>query len=256
MVVFIPNMLPQLLPLTVRILNSAIVSSFRAIFSKRCKKLRIAQRVCFGFYLFSYFLFSAEAPKNPLQERIEIFQKEDASQFPKAAGNFFIGSSSIVKWTHMEEKFAPAPIIQRGFGGTGIQQILDLTDQFVIPYKPKRVILYAGDNDLSFKNAVEIFNGYKEFVKKVQDALPDTSIIYLGIKPSPQRANLMEKAREVNSSIKQFIANKPKLLCVDSWDMFLDAQGKPREELYADGLHLNEAGYKIWEEALKPVLKE
>ena len=48
----------------------------------------------------------------------------------------------------------------------------------------------------------------------------------------------------------------PHLTYVDTVPQMLGADGKPRKELLvADGLHMTPAGYKIWNDALRPVLQ-
>lgn len=189
---------------------------------------------------------------------LEELDKQDAAAFPAPGGNVFIGSSSIEMWKDMQKKFAPAAVIKRGVGGSGIADAVNWADKYAIAYAPKRIFLYSGDNDLFKSDADQyIFDQYKLFVEKVSTALPQAKIYWIGIKPSPKRAKFMDKARKVNELVKEYIKDKPNLGCIDLWNSFLDKSGQPDPSFFRpDQLHFNESGYKIWEEAIKPLLSE
>jgi lysophospholipase L1-like esterase len=128
--------------------------------------------------------------------------------------------------------------------------------RIVIPYRPKLVVLYAGDNDISAgKSPREVFADFQEFVRKVHAALPRTRIAFISIKPCPAREKYLNEVKTANRLIKEFIASDARLTYMDVFTPSLTADGKPRAELYIkDGLHPNDAGYKLWASIVKPVL--
>jgi hypothetical protein len=189
---------------------------------------------------------------------IQAFEAADKTKTPPTNAILMVGSSSIVKWTNAPAQFPDHRLIMRGFGGSYLSDSVVFADRIVIPYKPKLILLYAGDNDIAGGVSPEkVFADFKEFVAKVQDKLPDTRIAYIAIKPSPSRLKFMEPIRTANRLIQDFVGANPKLIYVDVFTPMLGADGQPRTELFvSDRLHLNAAGYKLWAGIVKPVLEK
>ncbi len=189
------------------------------------------------------------------EEDIAKFEAKDKESFPPEGAVLFIGSSSIRGWD-LEKWFPNHKTINRGFGGSQIEDSLYYAGRIVIPYKPGTIVFYAGDNDIAKgKTPKQVFWDYQAFVKKVHDALPDTEIIFVAIKPSMKRWELVDKMRKANYSIREWSNNYPYLKFLDIDSPMIGADGKPKKELFAeDGLHLNEAGYKLWSGLLKQKL--
>jgi lysophospholipase L1-like esterase len=170
----------------------------------------------------------------------------------------FVGASSIVRW-NLPQYFPElgAKAVNRGFGGSLIGDSVHFADRIVIPYKPRIVVLYAGDNDVETAvTAEQIADQFTKFDKKVHGALPSTKIVFISIKPSIRRWAHIEKIRKANRLVKDYMARQPHLAYVDIEPQSLGADGKPKPELLvADGLHLTPEGYKVWAAALKPHLK-
>ena len=118
----------------------------------------------------------------------------------------------------------------------------------MLPYKPRLVIVYAGDNDLAEgATPADVLTSFKRFVDAVHRELPETRIAYLSIKPSPLRAALLAQARDTNKLIQTYSATVPNLDYIDIYSKMVDADGRPRPELFGpDMLHLNRAGYALW----------
>jgi lysophospholipase L1-like esterase len=192
----------------------------------------------------------------PYESEIRAFEDSDRVDFPQAGGVVFVGSSSIRMWRDLQADFPGINVIQRGFGGSQIDQVLYYTPRIVLPYKPNLIVLYAGDNDLTAGRTPEqIFADFKAFVATVRKSLPNTRIAYISIKPSGDRWTLVDKMRATNSLIKNYIAKDPKLSYVDVFTPMLGADGKPREELFqADRLHMSDQGYIIWRDLLAPIV--
>jgi lysophospholipase L1-like esterase len=126
----------------------------------------------------------------------------------------------------------------------------------VLPYEPKTVVLYAGDNDLAAgKSPEQVLNDFKAFVAKIHAKLPRTRVAYVSIKPSTKRWALIEKIKEANRLVKEFTQSDSRLVYVDIFTPMLGSDGNPRPELLAaDGLHLTREGYKLWASVIRPVL--
>ena len=166
-----------------------------------------------------------------------------------------MGSSSIRLWNDLESQFGGRPVvIKRGFGGSKMSDCTRYLGRLVMPYKPRMVLVYAGDNDIAEgKSPSDVLASFQKFVEGIQKELPATRIAYISIKPSPARAALIPQIRETNRLIQRYISEKENLDFVDVFTMMLDADGRPRPELFrADALHLNEIGYSLWRGIIAP----
>jgi lysophospholipase L1-like esterase len=188
---------------------------------------------------------------------IDKFTQADATNPPPSNGVVFIGSSSIVKWTSLAQDFPGVKVINRGFGGSELADSVFYVDRVVIPYHPRTVVLYAGDNDLNAGKAPETVHAdFKRFVTKIHASLPETRIVYIAIKPSPSRWKIKDKVVSANSLIAAECARDKRLAFADVYKPMLDAKGEPRPELFVkDMLHMNESGYAIWKPVVAPLLK-
>jgi len=168
----------------------------------------------------------------------------------------FVGSSSFTLWDTMEQDLAPFPVVRRGFGGSQLSDSVRHCERIVIPYRPRAVVLYAGDNDLADGVSPEqVAADFQAFVDKVHGALPETKIAFLSIKPSPSRRPLLSEQRRANALVAALTKRDPRLFFFDIVPALLDARGEPRAELFGDDLlHLNRRGYLVWAEILRPHL--
>ena len=218
----------------------------------------------FGFLLLSSLsLHAQEEPKklDPArwEKDIQAFESKDKEQFPPLGGILFVGSSSIRMWD-LSKFFPDLPVINRGFGGSHMEDSVYFAKRIVLPYRPKTIVLYAGDNDIqSGKSSEKVLSDFQAFVKLVHAELPQTRILYIAIKPSIQRWANIERIREANQTIQEWIEKdpaKPSLLqFIDIDSPMIGEDGKPRATLLLeDGLHLNDEGYKLWTSILLPAL--
>lgn len=187
----------------------------------------------------------------------DAFTAADQLQAPQAGGVLFVGSSSIRLWDGLEQQFEGMRVLKRGFGGSRMQDVAAHVDRLVLPYRPRLIVVYAGDNDLAEgRSPQQVLDSFMQFVEQVQAALPETRIAYLSIKPSPLRAALMPQAAQANALIAGYAASTPRLDYIDIYSRMLDAQGRPRADLYGgDALHLSPAGYALWRAAIAPHLQ-
>lgn len=199
----------------------------------------------------------ASSPRDPArwEEVIRKFEEEDRLNPPEPGGIVFVGSSSIRGWD-LEKSFPGLPVVNRGFGGSLLTDCAYYVDRIVAPRKPSVVVLYAGDNDIAVGHSPrQVFSDYKAFVNKVRDKLPETRIIFIGIKPSPSRWEQFPSMRHVNFLVWRCCSRDEKLTFVSVERAMLNERGRPRYELFkSDGLHLNEKGYEVWTARLRPYL--
>jgi lysophospholipase L1-like esterase len=188
---------------------------------------------------------------------IDKYTQADAIKAPAQGGVVFVGSSSIRKWTSLSVDFPSITTLNRGFGGSELSDSVFYVDRVVIPYAPRLVVVYAGENDLQVgKSAEALLDDFKAFCAKIHRALPKTNIIFLSIKESPSRAKIRDKVLLANKLIAAECAKDSRRTFVDVATPMLDAEGKTRPELFiADQLHMQPAGYAIWTKVLAPYLK-
>jgi lysophospholipase L1-like esterase len=198
------------------------------------------------------------APSSHWVPDIEAFVAADHQHPPAPNGVLFIGSSSIQFWKSLAQDFPGVPVINRGFGGSALPDSTYFADKIVWPYKPKLIVMYAGDNDINDgATASQVLVSFQKFVARAREGVPGVPIVYISIKPSIARLALWPTMKDANDKIRDWAATQKNVRFVDIAPVMLDAQGKPRPELFRpDGLHMLPAGYALWITALKPVLAD
>ncbi len=197
------------------------------------------------------------AEESKWEKDIQKFEALDRKQMPEPGGVVFVGSSSIRMWD-TARFFPEMNVINRGFGGSEVHDSVAFADRIVTKYKPRVVLLYAGDNDIARgKTAEQVHDDVMKFVDKVRRKLPDVKIGYIAIKPSISRWGLSGQMAEANRMIAESLAKGEGLVYVDIWTPMIGDDGTPRRELFVkDGLHLSEAGYELWTTLVKPVIAQ
>lgn len=167
----------------------------------------------------------------------------------------FAGSASIWMWD-TNKCFPEYTTINRGFGGSMISDSTYFADRLIIPHKPKVIVMYAGENDVTGGKPVELIaEHFQEFAAKIHAALPETEIIYISIRPSNRNWEWDEKFREVNALIRAVTEADDRLHFVDVYTPMIGADGKPRPELYQeDDWHPSEICYAMWTSLVMPPL--
>ncbi|QDU63056.1 GDSL-like Lipase/Acylhydrolase [Planctomycetes bacterium Pan216] len=196
-----------------------------------------------------------EAKQDRWEPAIQKFEKADRAEPPPKGANLFVGSSSIVRWP-LDESFPGYKVINRGFGGSQVSDSLRYADRVILPYEPSVVVIYAGDNDVAAGVTPEkIAENVETLVEKVHAALPKTTIVFVAIKPSIKRWNLVDKVSAANKLVMRQANGKDYFEYLDIFKPMLDKEGHPRPELFAkDGLHLSPTGYDLWDELVEPYL--
>ncbi len=211
-----------------------------------------------GAEIFEMIRASASDAPDAWERSITRFEAQDQISSPPPGAIVFTGSSSITFWETLAQDMAPLPVVNRGFGGSRIQQVVHNAGRIVIPYRPRAVVLFAGTNDIAPphpQSAMQVYQGYLAFVKAVHSALPETRIYYISITPAPSRWKLWPVVCEANRLIQAHTATDPRLHFIDIAPRFLGPDGKPRRELFrVDRLHPNALGYAQWTAIIKPAL--
>jgi lysophospholipase L1-like esterase len=177
--------------------------------------MKAAKGLLIGFLLFACY---AQAQQPKFWNEIAAFKKHDSLKFPSKNSILFVGSSSFRMWANVAEAFTGYNILNRGFGGSDFVDVIRYAYDIILPYQPKQVLIYCGDNDLAQNTPVsEVVKRFKTLYQVIRINLPHT--------------------------------------VVDIYSPMIDEKGNPKEELFiADRLHMNEKGYAIWKKVIFPYL--
>lgn len=180
------------------------------------------------------------------------FAASDRAGLPPPNGVVFVGGSSIDYWRDLKAQFPTQNVVQRGLPAATIADCTRHADRLILPYRPRVVVVYAGDNDLAGGDAPErVTARFVNLVDTVHREQPATKLVFVSIKPSPVRAALLPAIRRTNALIEAYTRTDRRLDFVDVFTEMLDRDAHVRPGLFrADGLHMTPAGYAIWREAL------
>jgi lysophospholipase L1-like esterase len=213
----------------------------------------------FGLFLFLFLSFNIVRAQNaPFHSEIQQFKKEDSLRFPPKNAILFLGSSSFRKWNDVQDYFPGYQIINRGFGGSSFPDAIRYFNDIVVPYHPRQIVIYEGDNDLASSNNItadSVLNRFKTLFNLIRKNLPNANIAFVSIKPSLSREKLMPEMEQANSLIQKFLQTKKNAAFIDVFHPMLNKNGTPRNDIFLeDGLHMNAKGYAIWQKVMQPYL--
>lgn len=201
---------------------------------------------------------TGQVTAQPFADEIAAFRKMDSAAMPPKKAILLVGSSSFRLWKDADRYFPGYPIINRGFGGSSLPDVIRYADDIIFPYHPKQIIIYCGENDFAADtglSATAVFNRFVELFNLIRSKYKKTPVAYISMKPSPSRQFLMTKFSETNRMIRDFLAAKRKTAYIDVFTAMLGTDGKPIPEIFIqDNLHMNSKGYAIWKKVMEPYL--
>ena len=195
----------------------------------------------------------------PFKPEIVQFQKSDSIVMPPKGQIVFAGSSSFTKWKDVAMYFPGYPIINRGFGGATLVDLIYYVDEAIIKYQPRQVFIYCGENDIADVDTVSpatVLNRFKTLHSILLKKLPrSTKIVFVSIKPSVARWHLESKFIEANKLIQAYISTQKNIQYLDVHSFMLDENKEVFKDIFiADKLHMNPKGYLIWQKQFAPLL--
>ena len=217
-------------------------------------KNKLAITCC--LFLLSFVQAKAQAP---FYNDIQQFKKQDSIHFPVKQQILFIGSSSFTKWTDIQDYFPSYPIINRGFGGSSLTDVIHYADDIIYPYQPKQIVIYCGENDLAGEDTTVtgsiVFGRFKQLFVSIRQHLPKVSIAYVSMKPSPSRQRLLPEMEAGNALIKKYLSKQNKTNSIDVFHKMFNTDGTIINDIFIeDNLHMNAKGYAIWQKIIAPYL--
>ncbi|AUD01290.1 GDSL-type esterase/lipase family protein [Spirosoma pollinicola] len=218
-------------------------------------------RWCTGLLVISVGAFGQAQPVStdrPFEADIRAFEQADKASPPPQNAIVFTGSSSIRYWDNLSTYFPNKNLIQRGFGGSELSQVLLYADRIIVPYQPKQVVIYAGENDIATgkQTGQQTYERLVALFEHVRQKLPNALFTFISIKPSPSRRQYFRENDTANQLIKDYLAKQENTQFVDIRPAMLGNNGQPVPALFKpDSLHMLPAGYARWATVLSPYLK-
>lgn len=191
------------------------------------------------------------------ESEIKAFEKSDQANPVKPGETLFVGSSTFRLWNDFNGDFSDVHGVNRAFGGATIDEINHYADRIVIPYKPSRIVFYAGTNDLAEgDSAKQVYDDFRRFERIVHSKLPRTKIYFVSASPGPIRVHMQKRYEEVNLLVSEEARRSGKFKFVDIRPVMYE-NGKLRKDYFGfDRLHMNKRGQQAWKPIIKSALKD
>lgn len=194
------------------------------------------------------------------EQEIQTLEAKDKTNTYPDNSILFIGSSSIRLWNNIEKDMAPYPVIQRGFGGAKLSDLLVYENRLVNPHKFRAVVIFIA-NDIhggkEDRTPEDIFTMYKQLVKSIRKDHKNEPIFWIQITPTASRWHVWENTQKANELIKEYTSRHKDLFYIETSPAFLGKDGKPINEYFLDDkLHLTQKGYDVWADIIKKSLNQ
>ena len=213
------------------------------------------QKYIFILLLFISSNIFAQVYQKIWQSEIDAFDKLNGAN-PLQDGILFTGSSSIRMWKDPAKDFNNPKILNRGFGGSQIIDLIENFDQVILKYHPQKIVIYSGDNDIQEGKSAEIvFGDFCTLYGMIKAKLPNARVYYIAIKPSLSRWAKVIEIQKANTMINEYLNAKSNAAFADIFSPMIDLNGKPSEKWFMeDGLHMTDEGYQLWTKILAPYI--
>jgi lysophospholipase L1-like esterase len=186
---------------------------------------------------------------------LERYRADNAALGPPKAGEHrvvFMGNSITEGWAkYFPTMFANKPYVGRGISGQTTPQMLVRFRQDVIALKPEVVVILAGTNDIAGNTGPSSLEMIEDNLASMAELAQANHIRVVlssvlpvfdypwkpGLEPAP-------KIVALNAWIKQYAATH-NAVYLDYHSAMADERHGMRADLAGDGVHPNEAGYRI-----------
>lgn len=207
-------------------------------------------------FLTVVFIANAQDP-NRFREQVDRLEKKEYNFNGDKTLAVFAGSSSIVMWKDVQDRFPDYNVINNGFGGSHFSDLIYFYDQLIKKRNPEILFIYEGDNDIAgVKRPGKIMKDVRYLHKMIAGDFPETKVVFISPKPSIARQHLKKKYERLNRKLKRYAKRKDNTEFADVWTIMLDENGKVYQDIFIeDGLHMNKKGYDLWAEEIGKFLE-
>ena len=198
----------------------------------------------------NYFSLAQNATPHVFQDEINAFAKADSLHAAIENSILFVGSSSFRLWKNINESFPGYPIINRGFGGAVLSDVIYYSKETILKYHPKQIYIYCGENDIAASDSITpemVLNRFKDLYTIIRTNLnTSVPVVFVSLKASIARWNMEDRIVKANQLIKEYIVTQKNVIFLDVHTPMLDANGQVYKDIFvADNLHMNAKGYQI-----------
>ncbi len=206
------------------------------------------------------FLLKNSDLNNSLIKQKDSYEKQLQELTDYYTTYLFLGDS-ITDFYDLDKYFKGMPVVNSGISGDTTLDILDNMKERVYDYKPTKVILLIGTNDLIHNIGVEeIIANVEEIIKEIKENDSKVEIYVQSI--YPVNNNLDEEMvsvrdnediMKINTRIEKYCQDND-YTYINMYDFLTDKDGNFNEEYTEDGLHPNDKGYEVITKELKKYL--
>lgn len=215
------------------------------------------KHLLFALLLLTSFVALAQDAHRYKNQVEKIEMKYDSIWNPAKETIVFTGSSSVRMWKDLQERFPNHQIINSGFGGSQATDLLYFSDNLILKYKPKKVFIYEGDNDISAnKRPNEIISTTQQIISLIKQRDPSTEIVIISAKPSISRWKLKGKYKRLNRKFRRLAKKDDLLNYADVWTPMMNGRKLQQDIFIEDGLHMNAKGYEIWFQVMREFIDQ
>jgi len=169
----------------------------------------------------------------------------------------FLGDSITQGWgPEMKGMFPGVKVANRGISGDTTRGVLIRMKEDVLSLNPSGVVLLIGTNDLEEGAAPEIIASNLGLIlselKKHDSSMP--IVLSLVFPSSASKKRPADKIQKINELYLALVKGDEQVTAVETWRLFANEAGDAVKAEFPDLLHPNDAGYRKWAAALKPIL--
>lgn len=178
----------------------------------------------------------------------------------ESADVVFLGASLVQGWERegasvWKERMTPLGALQIGVGGDRTEHVLwRLAEAPLTRLAPKVIVLNIGSNNLGHgtSDAEQTVLGIRRVVALLREQCPASTVILLDVFPRGERMNTLRgEIAQVNQCLTR-LDDGSRVRFLRVGDRFVEDDGSIRKETMPDFLHLSEAGYRSWADAIVP----
>lgn len=171
----------------------------------------------------------------------------------------FIGDS-ITDFYHLDDFYADLSLetYNRGIAGDTTYGVLNRLKLSLFDICPSKVVLMIGTNDVGARSVSYIMDKYKKILKEIKTNLPSAEVYCMSIIAQNNIIGLdvganNQKINQINPQIKT-LAESMGYKYYDLHSLTTSTDGQLNVTYTNDGIHLNDAGFEVWTNLIKPDL--
>src|SRR3989338_4472426 len=186
--------------------------------------------------------------KSEWEEKIQEFETSDLENAPQLGGVLFVGASTIRRWD-LKKYFSSYPTINRGFGGSGIDDLITYRERIITRYKPTVVIIKSGDNDIGKYAPQEIASHVLQLIRDIKQDLPQVRVGFISLTAAPCFPKHVPLVLETNALLNESLKDFSHVHFIDitnALNINNRIDHRAAKSLFlGDRKHLNDQGYTI-----------